>query len=328
MKKKSKQKNIVVIGGGTGTYTVLTGLKQYPVNLTAIVSMADGGGSTKILREEFGILPPGSVRPALIALSNASQTLAELFNFRFNKGSFNGHNFGNLFITALTEQFGSFEKALEEAGKILRIQGQVIPSTLENVRLIAELENGKIVRGETNIDVPKHDGNLRIQKIWLEPEAKGGTILYPPKANPKASSAIKAADLIVIGPGDLFSSIIPNFLAEGMSKALQQAHGKKAYVCNIMTKFGETTGFSAKDFLDTIEKYLGENSIDYILANKTKPSKERVKKYEKEKAEFVEGSLKEFAGRKVKVVRGDFLRKKGFIRHDANKLAKALISLV
>jgi uncharacterized cofD-like protein len=298
---------------------VLTGLKKYPVNLTAIVSMADDGGSTKVLREEFGMLPPGSVRPALVALAKAPQTLAELFNFRFQKGTgLNGHNFGNLFLTALTEQFGSFEKALEEAGKILRIQGQVIPSTLQHIQLVAELENGKIVRGEANIDVPKHDGRLKIQMLWLEPKAK---------ANPKAISAIKAADLIVIGPGDLFSSIIPNFLVEGMSKALRQAQGKKVYICNLMTKFGETAGFLAKDFLDAIEKYLGKNSIDYILVNKTKPSTERVKKYEKEKAEFVAGSLKEFAGRKVKVMRGDFLRKKGFIRHDPDTLAKALYSL-
>jgi uncharacterized cofD-like protein len=315
-----KQKNIVVIGGGTGTYTVLTGLKKYPVNLTAIVSMADDGGSTKVLREEFGILPPGSVRPALVALAKTPQTLAQLFNFRFQKGTgLNGHNFGNLFLTALTQQFGNFEKALEEAGKILGIQGKVIPSTLQNIRLVAQLENGKIVRGEANIDVPKHDGRLRIHMLWLEPKAT---------ANPKAISAIKAADLIVIGPGDLFSSIIPNFLVQGIGEAVERSKAKKVYVCNIMTKFGETAGFLAKDFLDAIEQYLGKNSIDYILVNKTKPSRERVKKYEKEKAEFVRGYLKEFTGRKVKVVRGDFLRKKGFIRHDPDTLAKALFSLL
>ena len=314
-----KHRNVAVIGGGTGTYTVLTGLKKYPVNLTAIVSMADDGGSTKILREEFGILPPGSVRPALVALSNAPQTLAELFNFRFGKGSFNGHNFGNLFITALTEHFGSFEKALEEAGRILQIQGQVVPSTLQSVRLIAKLENGKIVQGEANIDVPKHNGNLHIRRIWLKPKAK---------ASPKAISAIKAADLIVIGPGDLFSSIIPNFLVEGISEAVKRNKAKKVYICNIMTKFGETTGFSAKDFLDTAEKYLGKNMIDYILLNSAKPSKDRVKKYEKEKAEFVDGNLKEFEGRDLKVIRKDFLRKTGFIRHDPDKLARAIISLL
>ncbi|MDO8473974.1 MAG: YvcK family protein [bacterium] len=313
-----KNKNVVVIGGGTGTYTVLSGLKKYPVNLTAIVSMADDGGSTKLLREEFGILPPGSVRPALIALSNAPQTLAELFNFRFHRGSLNGHNFGNLFITALTEHFGSFEKALEEAGKILKIQGQVIPSTLQRVRLVAELENGKIVQGETNVDVPKHDGTLRIKKIWLQP---------PGKANPRAVRALKEAHLIVVGPGDVFSSILPNFLVQGMKGSFQRSKAKKVYVCNIMTKFGETTHFRAESFLNTMEKYIGEGVFDYIILNTKKPPVERVKKYEKEKAEFVEGNPKEFKGRDFTIIRKDFLRKTGFIRHDPDKLAKALISI-
>lgn len=314
-----KNKNVVVIGGGTGTYTVLMGLKKYPVNLTAVVSMADDGGSTKLLREEFGILPPGSVRPALIALSRAPQTLAELFNFRFTKGSFNGHNFGNLFITALTEHFGSFERALEEAGAILNIQGHVIPSTLQSVRLVAKLENGTIVQGEANIDVPKHDGNLRIRLIWLEPKAK---------ANPRAISAIKAADLIVIGPGDVFSSIVPNFLAQGLAGAIRKSKAKKLYVCNIMTKFGETTRFSAEDFLNAIEKYLGKNAVDYMLINTKRPSQDRVKKYEKEKAEFVEWNPEDFRGGKTRVITKDLLRTKGFIRHDPDKLAKVIISLL
>lgn len=309
----------MVIGGGTGTYAVLSGLKKYPVNLTAIVSMADDGGSTKILREEFGILPPGSVRPALVALSHAPKVLADLFNFRFNRGTLKDHNFGNLFITALTEHFGSFERALEEVGRILRIQGQVVPSTLQSVRLVAELENGKIVQGEANIDVPKHDGNLKIAKIWLEPKVR---------ANPKAVSAIKAADLIVIGPGDLFSSIIPNFLVKDISGAVKRSKARKVYVCNIMTKFGETTGFFAKDFFNIIEQYLGKDTLDYVLINKAKPPKGRIKKYEKEKAEFVEGNPKEFNGRNFKIIRKDFLRKTGFIRHDPDTLAETIISLL
>lgn len=313
-----KNKNVVVIGGGTGTYTVLTGLKKYPVNLTAIVSMADDGGSTKILREEFGILPPGSVRPALVALSEAEQSLAELFNFRFSNGSFGGHNFGNLFITALTKQLGSFEKAIEEAGKILQIKGVVVPSILKNVSLFAELENGQIVQGETNIDVPKHNGNLQITNIWLEPKAK---------ANTKALQAIKEADLIVIGPGDLFSSIIPNFLAKGLPQAIKKSKAKKVYVCNIMTKFGETTKFTALDFLKTIERYTGE-TIEYMLLNNAKPSLERIKKYEKEKAEFVSYNPKDFAKKKIKVMQQNVLRAKGFIRHDPDKLAKALFFLL
>ena len=164
------EKKIVVIGGGTGTYTALLGLKKYPVDLTAIVSMADDGGSTRVLREEFGVLPPGSVRPALVALSHAPQAISNLFEFRFPEGTsgLSGHSFGNLFLTALAKQLGSFEKAIEEAGKMLNIKGRVIPSTLENCRLMAELETGQVIEGETNIDIPKHDGNLKIQRVWLE----------------------------------------------------------------------------------------------------------------------------------------------------------------
>lgn len=314
-----KRKNIVVIGGGTGTYTVLSGLKEYPVNLTAIVSMADDGGSTRVLREEFGMLPPGSVRPALVALSNAPETLSEIFNFRFAKGTFKGHNFGNLFITALTEQFGNFEKALQEAGKILNIQGEVIPSTMRHIRLMAELENGKLVQGEADIDVPKHDGRLKIQNVWLSPRAK---------ANPKAVAALQEADLIVLGPGDLFSSVIPNLLVEGISSAIKKSRAKKVFVCNIMTKFGETTGFTAEDFLTTLEKYLGKNVIDCVVVNKTKPLKARVRKYEKEKAEFVRYDKAKLKKRVGNVVGADLLRQGGFIRHDSDKLAKVLFALL
>ncbi|MBI1985043.1 MAG: YvcK family protein [Candidatus Wildermuthbacteria bacterium] len=312
-------KNVVVIGGGTGTYTVLSGLKKHPLNLTAIVSMADDGGSTKILREEFGILPPGSVRPALVALSQEERPLAELFNFRFANGSFNGHNFGNLFITALTKQLGSFEEAIEMAGKILGIKGSVIPSTLQDVRLFAELENGEIIRGEANIDVPSHDGSLRIQKAWLEPEAK---------ANPKAVDALKKADLIVIGPGDIFSSIVPNFLTEGLADAVRKSKAKKVYVCNIMTKFGETKGFGALDFFQTMEQYVGSNAIDFFLVNSAKPSQGRIKKYEKEKAEFVGLIPEHFKGKQTKVIVKNLMRPKGFIRHDPDKLANVIISLL
>ncbi|MDA1337300.1 MAG: YvcK family protein [bacterium] len=315
-----KQKNIVVIGGGTGTYTVLSGLKKYPVNLTAIVSMADDGGSTKQLREEFGVLPPGSVRPAMVALSNAEESLAKLFEYRFDKGGgLNGHNFGNLFLTALTNQLGSFEKALEEAGKLLKLQGQVIPSTLEHIHLVAKLENGKIITGEHNIDVPSHDGMLKIKEVWVEPKAR---------ANTKALLAIKKADAIIIGPGDLYSSILPNFLLGGMKEAVQKSRAKKIYVCNLMTKFGETHSFHAKDFVAVIEQYIGEEVIDYVFLNSKRPSFARIKKYEKEKAEFVEYGAEDFKGKNFEVVRTNLLRPQGFIRHDSDKLARQIIKIM
>lgn len=318
--RKGKQKNIVVIGGGTGTYTVLSGLKKYPVNLAAIVSMADDGGSTKQLREDFGVLPPGSVRPAMVALSNAEESLANLFNYRFENGKgLKGHNFGNLFITALTKQLGSFEKALEEAGKLLKLRGQVIPSTLEHIRLCAQLENGKIVEGETNIDVPRHNGKLKIEKVWIEPFAK---------ANPKALLALTSADLIVIGPGDLFSSVLPNFLLKGMKEALKRSKAKKIYVCNLMTKFGETHNFGAKDFVETMERYIGKNVMDYVVLNSKRPSVLRIKKYEKEKAEFVQYGRQDFQGRQFKVIKANLLRAQGLIRHGPDQLARQIIKIM
>ena len=320
-----RKKNVVVIGGGTGTYTALTGLKKYPVNLSAVVAMADNGGSTKVLREEFGVLPPGSVRPALVALSSAEEHLADLLNYRFEEGSngLSGHNLGNLIITALSQKTGSFERALEEAGKILNIKGQVIPSTLESCHLYAELENGKIVKGEDDIDVPKHDGKLRVKKVWLETDKDAGC-----KANPKAIKAVKEADLVVIGPGDMFTSILPNLLATGLSEALKKSKGKKVYVCNLMTKFGETNGYTVKDFADTLEAYLGKGVLDYVLVNTKKPPPSRVKKYEKEQAEPVAYNKAEFKDVSYTIVAKDVLRSEGFIRHDSQKLARAVISLI
>ena len=315
-----KDKNIVVIGGGTGCFTVLSGLKKYPVYLSAIVSMADSGGSTRILREEFGILPPGDVRQALIALSRSEKSLANLFNYRFNEGSgLSGHSFGNLLITALERIKGSFEKAIEEAGKILNIKGEVIPVTLQNTHLYATLENGKVVKGEANIDVPKHDPNLKIKRVYLKPQAK---------VNKKAKSAISKADLIIIGPGDLYTSILPNLLVNGIPKAIRKSKAKKIYICNLMTKHGETNNFCRLDFVREIEKYLGCKFLDYVIVNNRKPSSARIIKYEKEGAIFVKCNGKNNSRKKPKIIKGNFLRKKGFIRHDPNKLAKALIKLI
>lgn len=313
-----EKKRIVVIGGGTGTYTVLSGLKKHEVELSAVVSMADDGGSTRILREEFGVLPPGSVRPALVALSNAEKSVADLFSFRFSNGSLKEHNMGNLLLTALTQNLGSFEKAIEEAGKILNIKGRVIPSTLKSVQLMAELENGEVITGETNIDVPEHDGSLKIKKIWLNPSCK---------ANPKAVEAILEADAVVIGPGDLFTSIIPNFLVEGISEACGTSKAKKIYVCNIMTKFGETSGFSSRDFLNTLEKYL-KDGIEYMLVNTKVPSAERIQIYEKEQAEFVKHTLDDFQDLSLTIVEQDLLRSSGFIRHDSDTLAQSIMNIV
>ena len=315
-----KPKNVVVIGGGTGCFTVLSGLKKYPVNLSAIVTMADSGGSSRILREDFGILPPGDVRQALIALSCSEKSLANLFTYRFNEGSgLSGHSFGNLLITALERIKGDFEKAVEEAGKLLNIKGEVIPVTLQNTNLYAVLENGQVIEGEDNIDVPKHDPNLKIEKVYLKPQVK---------INPRARLAILKADLIIIGPGDLYTSIIPNLLVKSISRAVSESKAKKVYICNLMTKFGETNNFTGPDFIKEVERYLGGKFLDYVVFNNKKPSSTRVAKYEKEEAGFIKCNKDSFKGKKMKVIKGDFLRKKGFIRHDPNKLAKTLLKIL
>ncbi|MBI2122079.1 MAG: YvcK family protein [Candidatus Sungbacteria bacterium] len=316
-KNKEKKPRIVVIGGGTGAFTVLSGLRKYPLELAAIVSMADDGGSTGVLREEFGILPPGDVRRVLVAMAHSdNRMMSELFNYRFAEGGLRGHTFGNIMLAALSRVTGSFEGAIYEASRILRVRGTVIPVTLDNVRLCAKLENGAVIRGESNIDMPKHDGRLHIKKLWLDPAAY---------LNKKAREAILAADMIVIGPGDLYTSIMPNLVVHGMRDAIRKSRAKKAYVVNLMTKWGETNGYAAADFVRMVEKELGGGVLHYALINSKHPSADRLRQYEKESSEFVApGEL----SKKPVAVFGDFLRNRGFVRHDPDKLAKVLVSLI
>lgn len=314
-------KKIVVIGGGTGVFTVLSGLKKFPYQLTAVLTMADDGGSSGVLREEFGILPPGDIRRALVALSTSSPLLAKLFTYRFKNGEgLKGHSFGNLFLTALERITGDFSKAINEAAKILGIKGKILPVTLDKTRLFARLENNYLVVGESNIDIPKHDPNLAIEEIFLNP---------PAKANKEVIKEIKKADAIVIGPGDLYSSILPNFLVKGIKEAIKKAKAKKIYVCNIMTKYGETNNFKASDFVKTLEKYLGKGVIDYVLINSQKPKAKYLKKYLKEKAQLVVFDKKNFTnGKKYEIITARLLREGPLLRHDPLKLARAISKIV
>lgn len=279
--------------------------------------MTDDGGSTGILREEFGILPPGDIRRALVALAgNSDKTLAELFNYRFSEGSgLSGHSFGNLMLTALERITGSFEAAVAEAGRILQIQGQVIPVTLRPAKLFAELENGQVIQGETNIDIPKHNTSVRIKDIWIEP-------VVP--ANPQALAAIKSADLVILGPGDLFTSVIPNLLVGGVAESLRQTKAAVIYVSNLMTKRGETDHFKASDLLATMNEYLGQGTIDAVLLNLRQPTKSRLKPYLTEGSELVVDDL----GDEPWIIRADLIRSRGFIRHDPDKLGRAIRQLV
>lgn len=322
IKLSKSDKKIVVIGGGTGVFTVLSGLKKYFVDLTAVVTMADDGGSTGVLREEFGILPPGDIRRALIALSYSdNKILADLFNYRFKTGrGLSGHTFGNLMLTALERVTGNFERAVAEAGKILGVKGRVLPVTLKTTYLCAQLEDGSIIYGESNVDIPKHDGNLKVEKVWLDP---------PASLNPKVGQAIASADAVIIGPGDLYTSIVPNLLVRGMKNALKKTRGKIFYFVNLMTKYGETNNFNASDFVSVIERYVGKGVIDYAVINKTRPSPMRFRPYASEKASFVEADVENFnyKGAPTPIV-VPLLRDHGLIRHDPDKIAKFIAMMV
>jgi uncharacterized cofD-like protein len=317
-------KKIVVIGGGTGNFVVLTGLKRYDVELTAIVSMADNGGSTGILRDELGVLPPGDVRQCLVALSNSSQLMRSLINYRFEQGNLGGHSFGNLLLSALEKVTGSFEKAVEEAGKILFIKGKVLPVTTNQVHLKMILNNRKILEEEEEIYLSREiDQGYR--SIYLEP--------YP-KVNPKVISEILSADLVVIGPGGLYTSIIPNLLVEGVSKAIIKSSAKKAFIVNLMNRKGQTTGYKVSDNLREVVKFVGEDVFDYVLVNKSSPPKELIQAYEDE-GSLVENDLvqdrrivfTDLLGLMAEEAKKDLL-KRSLIRHDSKKIAKELMKIV
>jgi len=297
---------------------VLSGLKKHPVKISVICAMLDSGGSAGRLRRDYKIVSPGDIRRAFLALSNTSPIIENLFNYRFQAGDLKDHNFANLFITALELSTNNYEKASREIKRILNIKHEVLPVTLENSNLCAVLENGKIIKGETNIDVPKHNGNIRIKRIYLKPKVR---------AYPKTIEAIKSADLIVIGPGDLYSSLAQILLTDGVSQAIKKSKAKKVYICNLMTKYGETNNFTISDFAKEIEKFLGQK-LDYVIYNTKIPSPARLKVYKKEHPElldlvkFNEGLIKD-----EKFVGADILVESGDIIHDPRKLTKIIINL-
>lgn len=321
------RKKVVVIGGGTGTFTVLTGLKRYPVDLSAIVTMADDGGSTGRLRDEFGVLPPGDLRQCLVALSDADQVMRKLFNHRYTKGELAGHSFGNIFISTLEQVTGSLDHALDVAGKILAIRGRVIPVTLDRVELMAELKNGKTLEGESALTDYQLVSRFGIKKIYLKPRAR---------ANKKALIAIRDADLIVVGPGNLYASLTPNFLVSGVGAALARSRAKKVYVANLMNKNGHTDDFTVMDYVETLEKHIGKRGVfDAIIYNTKRPPASLVRRYADEGEPVVLGDRADLRKRSLigvdllaegihRVAKVDTIRRT-LIRHDPEKLAKALI---
>jgi len=321
----AKRPRIVVVGGGTGTYQTLLGLRSYPVDLVAVVTMSDSGGSSGRLRQELGVLPPGDARRALLALSGLhikKKTLNTLFDFRFNNGELAGHSLGNLLLAALTQITGRTDVAISEAARILEVSGQVLPVTLDKTELVARLADGTIIRGETNIDVREIKPKIPIGEVYLSPQGK----IFP-----GTKKAILAADLILLGPGDLYTSIIPNLLIKGVDRALDKSKAKLVLVTNLMTKHGETDGFKTSDFVREVKKYLvrASNKLSDVLVNKKiKATPKIINWYQKYQAVPVENDLDSKNEFQVKVVVRDFSQKGNLLRHDSKKLARAIMKLV
>lgn len=317
-------KRIVIVGGGTGNFTVLSGLKNYDVDLSAIVSMADDGGSTGILRDELGVLPPGDVRQCLVALSESSSLMRSLMNYRFENGGLEGHSFGNLLLSALEKVTGSFEKAVDEMGKILSIKGKVIPVTTHEVRLKMLLASRKVLEGEKEIYLSQ-EIKQGYKTIYLEPYAS---------ANPRAMTELEQADLVVIGPGGLYTSLIPNFLVEGLSDALIRSKAKKVFIVNLMNRKGQTDRFKTSDYIKEMAKFIGEDLFDYILVNNQIPPQELIEMYASE-GDLVENDMLDdkrvvaapFLGGLEKPSRRDLI-KRNLIRHDPKRIAEELMKIV
>jgi uncharacterized cofD-like protein len=296
---------------------VLEGLKHKEVYITAICAMLDSGGSSGRLRKDYGIVSPGDIRRAFIALANTSPIIEELFDYRFQAGELQGHNFANLFITALNLSTNDGEKTFETINDFLNVSHKVLPVTLDSSDVCAVLEDGKVIEGETNIDIPKHNGSLKIKKVFLKPKAK---------AYPKAINAIHKADKIILGPGDLFSSLAQILLVEGMAEAIRNSEAQKVYVCNLMTKHGETNKFSVSDFAQKAEEFL-EGSFDKVVYNNNYPNPERVKVYKENHKELLSLVKTEEDFDKEKYVGADLLVDSGKIVHDSEKLAKIILNL-
>ena len=310
--------NITTIGGGTGTFNVLSGLsRKSDLNLAAIVTAADSGVSTGELRDEFGILPPGDVRRAIVALAEDTEVVRRLFEYRFKEGKrIAGHTVGNLLLTALSDIMGDFERGIEELCTMFDVRGKVIPVTLDNVHLGVTLENGERIVGESEIDVPRHDANVPIRDAFL---IGGGRL------NPRAREAILNSDFVIIGPGDLYTSIIPNLLCEGMREALRETQARIVYVGSIMTKHGETDGFCLEDFVRVLEQHVGEDCLDYVLVNNGELRGDLLGKYQLEGKAPVRLKRREtLIERGIKIVERDFTSDTDYIRHDPRKLARAV----
>ncbi|HOM80303.1 MAG TPA: YvcK family protein [Armatimonadota bacterium] len=311
--------NIVVIGGGTGLSTMLRGLKEYTSNITAVVTVSDDGGSSGRLQRELGVLPPGDIRNCLVALADAEPLMRDVFQHRFNGevSGLAGHSLGNLFLVAITQlRQGDFEQAVKDAAEVLRIRGNVLPSTVERVSLRAVMADGAVIQGESNIE----KGKGPVAQVALTPEN--------PKPVADAVEAIRRADLIVLGPGSVFTSVIPNLLIPGISEAIARSKALRVYICNVMTQPGETDGFKASDHVRAVSEHAGRRVFDYVLVNERVPRRDLLAKYEVQGQVRVEPDVEKIRQMGFKCIVGDFISETNLVRHDPEKLARAIARLV
>lgn len=307
--------NVVAIGGGTGLSALLRGLKLHDINLTAIVTVADDGGSTGRIRNVFNMPAPGDIRNCLVAMADDESLMGRLFHYRFDRegSELTGHAFGNLFITALTQVTGSFEQGVIESARVLNVRGRVLPSTLENITLCAQMEDGHIVRGESSLS---HDSD-KIREVFLEPTA--------PDAYRPALAAILNADLIVLGPGSLYTSVVPNLLVGGVREAIRWSRAATVYVCNVATQHGETDDMSYSDHIQQIVNYLGEGELNYSIVNKNAPAADAIRPEWQVSPLNYDGHSPMENG--VKIIAEDVVNDKNPLRHDPAKLADVLIEI-
>ena len=312
---------IVVIGGGTGLSTMLRGLKLYTNNITAIVTVGDDGGGSGKLRADLGMLPPGDIRNCILALADTEPIMEDLLQYRFKEGSLKGQNFGNLFLAAMAGISDNFEDAVQKMSSVLAVTGKVLPVTLDDMKLIAELENGNIVEGESIIPDEVIKQKSKIKNLKIEPE----------KAKPllDALMAISEADAIVMGPGSLYTSIIPNLLVEDIAECINKSDAIKIYISNVMTQPGETDDFTVSDHIKTLMKYSGKNSVEYVIANNGTIPKDIEERYLSEGSKLVELDYDNIKDLGVKVVETDLVKiTKGYVKHDSEYLAQVLMTTV
>lgn len=321
---KDEDYKVVVIGGGTGISVLLRGLKKHTTNITAIVTVADDGGGSGLLREDLGMLPPGDIRACLVALANTEPTMEKLLQYRFEEGNLKGQSFGNLFIAAMNGIYGNFETAIKETSNVLRITGKVLPVTLDNVSLIAYLDDGTRVEGESKIPLVVKEKGVKILKVSMYPE-----LSYPLEESLKS---IQEADLIVLGPGSLYTSIIPNLLVKNMIEHIDKAKAPVVYICNVMTQAGETDDYSVLDHVDAILRHTHDGFLNYVVANTEEIPIEVLNKYSHDGSVPVcpqKGEKQELEKRNISLIQDKIIDiKKDYIRHDNLSLSRILMDLI